>query len=174
MIIEKPLTTEYDPFYAGYIQSVDDQDVIGMIKDQQNSFPKFINDIPQEKHDYAYAEGKWSIRQVVRHLIDAERMFGYRAMAIARGDQTKLPGFDDHLYVQNADDSGISMQALLDEFISMREGHIRMIANFPISALMQMGNANGSDISVRAIIFIIAGHLAHHKQIIIQRYLSYV
>ncbi|UXX78731.1 DinB family protein [Reichenbachiella carrageenanivorans] len=93
MKIEKPLASEYDPFYAGYIQSVAEWDVMEMIKDQKVNFTKFIHDLPPDKHDYAYEEGKWSIRQVVRHLIDAERIFGYRAMTIARGDRVRLPGF---------------------------------------------------------------------------------
>jgi len=174
MLISKPEANEFHGFYAAYVEMVGVQDVLQMLKEQKSDFLQFIKTIPNDRYNYAYAQGKWTIKQLLRHLIDAERMFGYRAMAIARGDQSKLPGFDDHLYVHNADDSKNSMQELMTEFESMREGHIHMILNFTSQATERMGNANGSDISVRAIIYIIAGHLAHHKQIITERYLEHV
>ncbi|MEP2023109.1 MAG: DinB family protein [Reichenbachiella sp.] len=172
--IAKPETSEYHNFYAGYVEQVGDRDVIQMISQQKEEFIAFISAIPEDRYNYAYAEDKWTIKQLLRHIIDAERMFGFRAMSIARGDQSKLPGFDDQMYVKMADDSKNTMKDLLAEFEFLRASHIQMISNFTNQANERVGNANGSDISVRAIIFIIAGHLAHHKQIITERYLEHV
>ncbi|SMD31991.1 DinB superfamily protein [Reichenbachiella faecimaris] len=172
--IAKPEVNEYHEFYAGYIGHVGETDVVQLIVEQKTDFIQFIHAIPDDRYNYAYAAGKWTIKQLVRHIIDAERMFGFRAMSIARGEKAKLPGFDDHLYVEMVDDSKNSIQDLLGEFESLRESHIEMISNFTSQATERIGNANGSDISVRAIIFIIAGHVAHHKQIITERYLEHV
>lgn len=172
--IIKPQTSEYHEFYAGYVSQVGDQDVFEVLKHQKDDFIQFIKAIPDDRYNYAYAEGKWTIKQLLRHIIDAERMFGFRAMSIARGEKAKLPGFDDHLYVEMADDSKNSIEDMLAEFEFLRDSHIQMIANLTSQAIDRVGNANGSDVSVRAIIFIIAGHLAHHKQIITERYLEHV
>lgn len=172
--ISKPEAVEYHEYYAGYVSQVGENDILKMLKDQQGEFIQFIQTIPEDRYNYAYAENKWTIKQLIRHIIDVERMFGFRAMAIARGEKNKLPGFDDHLYVQMADDSKNSIADLLNEFESLRIGHIQMISNFTVQALERVGNANGSDVSVRAIIFIIAGHLVHHKQVITERYLAHV
>lgn len=174
MTISKPEASEYHKFYAGYVEKVGAEDVLQLLVKQKADFSKFIKSIPDDRYHYAYEEDKWTIKQLLRHIIDAERMFGFRAMAIARGDRSKLPGFDDHLYVDMADDSKNSIHDLLDEFEYLREGHIRMISNFTSQATERMGNANGSNVSVRAIIFIIVGHVAHHQQIITERYLEHV
>lgn len=174
MKITKPQPNEYHEFYAGYVGQVGERDAFQMIKDQKKEFIQFIKAIPDDRYNYAYAPDKWTIKQLIRHIIDAERMFGFRAMSIARGEKAKLPGFDDHQYVELANDSKNSIQDLLDEFESLRESHVRMVSNFTSQAIARIGNANGSDVSVRAIIFIIAGHLAHHQQIITERYLEHV
>lgn len=174
MEILKPKATEFHEYFAGYVGQVGAQNVLTMISEQKNEFIQFIEAIPDHKYNFAYDEGKWTIKQLLRHIIDAERMFGFRAMSIARGETSKLPGFDDHLYVEMADDSGNSVEDMLGEFESLRSAHIQMISNFTTQATKRMGNANGSDVSVRAIIYIIVGHLAHHKQIITERYLTNV
>lgn len=172
--INKPSAGEFHEFYAGYVNQVADKDVFNLLQDQKIEFIDFINTIPEDKFDFAYAPRKWTIKQLVRHIIDAERMFGLRAMSIARGEQAMLPGFDEQSYVDQADDSNNSMQELLQELEYLRSSNLQMISNFPSEAMERMGNANGSEISVRAIIFIIAGHLAHHKQIITERYIPHV
>lgn len=174
MQISKPEEKEYHQFFAGYVSQVGDNDVVQMLAKQKGEFVQFIQAIPDDRYNYAYGEGKWTIKQLLRHIIDAERMFGYRAMSIARGEKAKLPGFDDHLYVKMADDSKNSIQDMVDEFEYLREGHIRMISNFTSQASLRIGNANGTDVSVRAIIYIIVGHVAHHQQIITERYLKHV
>ncbi|WP_420581025.1 DinB family protein [Reichenbachiella sp.] len=172
--ISKPESNEYHDFFAGYVSQVGNDNVLERIKSQKDEFIQFIKAIPDDRYNYAYAEGKWTVKQLLRHIIDAERMFGYRAMSIARGEKAKLPGFDDHLYVEMADDSKNSIEEMLKEFEVLREGHIQMILNFTSQATERIGNANGTDVSVRAIIYIIVGHVAHHKQIITERYLEHV
>lgn len=174
MQISKPEASEYHEFYAGYIDGVDTADVLQYMRDQKDDFIHFIHSIPDDRYNYAYAEGKWTIKQLLRHIIDAERMFSFRAMSIARLEQAMLPGFDDKMYVKNADDSQNDINDLLEEFDGLRTSNIHMISNFTSQATERIGNANGSKISVRAIIFIIAGHLAHHKRIITERYLEHV
>lgn len=174
MQISKPEENEYHKFYAGYVNGVDSSDVLQCIKDQKEEFISFIRAIPDDRYNYAYAEGKWTIKQLLRHMIDAERMFAFRAMSIARGEQGMLPGFDEQGFVERADDSQNSINELLQEFESLRTSNIHMISNFTSQATERIGNANGAKVSVRAIIFIIAGHLAHHKRIITERYLEHV
>lgn len=174
MIIQKPNESEYHPFYANYVNGVETTDVAKFLEEQQSSFVRFIRAIPQDRYNYAYAEGKWTIKQLVRHIIDAERMFAFRAMSIARGEQGMLPGFDEQGFVKRADDSQNTMDDLLNEFESLRDANNAMISNLTVQSTERIGNANGSQVSVRAIIFIIAGHLAHHQNIISERYLEHV
>lgn len=174
MKILKPEESEYHPFYANYVNSVASSDIVNLLKDQQVEFVRFIRSIPEDRYNYAYAEGKWTVKQLVRHIIDAERMFAFRAMSIARGDQTMLPGFDEQGFVNRADDSQNTMDELLEEFLTLRAANNSMISNLTIQSTERIGNANGSKVSVRAIIFIIAGHLAHHQRIISERYLEHV
>ena len=170
-MINKPESNEYHEFYAGYVAKVIDEDIRMFLENQNQDICTFLKNVLPEKVNYAYSEGKWTIKQLVRHLVDAERVFGYRAMCIARKDTTKLPGFDEGDYMEAADDSKNSYHDLIHEFESLRVSNIRMIDNFTEQCFTRVGNANGSDISVRAIIYIMAGHVAHHKKIIQERYL---
>lgn len=174
MNISRPKTDEYDPFYETYVSSVSSDDILSYLTVQGKNFVEFVQSIPEDRHIYAYQKGKWTVKQLLRHIIDAERMFAFRAMAIARGEQEMLPGFDEQRYVENADDSENTMQDLLEEFESLRTSNVCMISRFTTRTTARIGNANGSRVSVRAILFIIAGHLAHHKKIITERYLAYV
>ena len=167
---------EYAPYFEQYIQLVskDEKSIIENLEDSQKEFKFLLRNLPEEKHLFTYEEGKWTVKQLLRHIIDTERMFAFRAMSIARNEQAMLPGFDDQSYVESADDSQNSFGEMLTEFDALRESNICMIQSFTSQALERIGNANGSSISVRAIIFIIAGHLAHHKNIISRRYLEHV
>ncbi|MEO9967221.1 MAG: DinB family protein [Reichenbachiella sp.] len=174
MPILKPEPNEYHEFYSNYVNLPNTDDILRYMADQKDEFIRFIQKIPVDKYNYAYAEGKWTIKQLVRHIIDAERMFAFRAMSIARGEQTMLPGFDEQGFVDRSDDSNNSMSDLLEEFESLRTSNVSMISHFTPQATKRIGNANGSQVSVRAIIFIIAGHLRHHKTVITERYLTHV
>lgn len=170
-MISKPASSEYHDFYAGYVNQVINEDILSFLQKQNDEVSTFFRQIPEGKINYAYAQGKWTVKQLVRHISDAERVFGYRALTIARKDQTQLPGFDEGDYIASADDSDNVYESLVQEFQVLREANIHMIRNFNDQCFAQIGNANGTPISVRAIIYIMAGHVAHHKKIIEERYL---
>ncbi|UXP31341.1 DinB family protein [Reichenbachiella agarivorans] len=172
MNIAKPNAAEYNAFYQGYVDEViQEGDIMQYLKTQRDEVVRFYEGLSQDKIEYAYEEGKWTMKQMLRHLIDAERVFGYRAMAIARGDKTQLPGFSEDDYVVYADDTANTIQDLITEFIQVRNANMSMIQNLNAASLARVGSANGSDTSARAIVYIVAGHLAHHLMILKERYL---
>ncbi|PIB35136.1 hypothetical protein BFP72_06870 [Reichenbachiella sp. 5M10] len=172
MKIAKPEKSEYNEFYQGYVDyTFHESDILGYLKAQRDEVMSLYESLPEEKLDHAYAEGKWTVEQLLRHIIDTERVFGYRAMCIARGDRTDLPGFDENDYVDQSDDSRNTRQDMLTEFIQVRNANMSMILNFSKEMLATVGNSNESPTSVRAIVYILGGHLAHHLTILKERYL---
>ena len=131
----------------------------------------FYTSLPEEKADHRYAEGKWSIKELLLHMIDAERIFGYRALRIARKDQTPLPGFDENSYTPASKASGRTLQSLKDEFAAVRKATDILLSTFDEEQLSQRGTASNHPVTANAIAFIIFGHLIHHKQILEERYL---
>jgi uncharacterized damage-inducible protein DinB len=124
-----------------------------------------------DKFDYRYAEGKWTIKDVIQHIIDAERIFGYRALRISRNDQTPLPGFEENDYVENTDANSRSIQGLLTELSALRHSNLLMFKSFTEKQLTRMGIASNHSISVRALGFLIIGHQKHHQKVFQERYL---
>jgi uncharacterized damage-inducible protein DinB len=145
--------------------------VIAELEHQVNSFPSFLKGLSQDKATYAYAEGKWTIMQLVGHVIDTERIMAYRALRIARADLTPLPGFDENDYVANAHFAERNMDSLAEEFAILRKANMYLIKSFNDDEINRLGKSNGSPMSVRALIFILAGHVNHHRMIIEERYL---
>lgn len=171
MIISKPEAGEYGQFFQGYIdQVINESDIMQVLKIQRDEWVKLYEGLPKEKWFYAYADGKWTLKQMLRHVTDTERVFGYRAMCFARGDKTALPGFEQDDYISGADDSANSGQDLLTEFIQVRNANMSMIQNFTSDQLKNVGIASGFETSCRAMVFILAGHMVHHMKIIQQRY----
>lgn len=167
---QRPQVDEFPLFYKGYIDNVGD-DVFAELEQQLDSFPKFLNAISEEKSSYAYAEGKWTIKEMVGHLLDTERIMSYRALRFARQDTTALPGFDENDYVKYAHFADRTLQSLVDEFITLRKSTLFLIKSFREEDLNRSGISNDKPITVRALIFIMAGHVNHHKQILKERYL---
>lgn len=167
----KPSETEYHSFYESYIKRVDADDILAYLEKQNEDIVSFLKNFPRDKHDFAYAEGKWTVKELLRHIIDMERIFGYRALTVARKDSIELPGFDENDYVLSSDDSHLSFEALVLEYDLLRRSNLIQFKNFSQRMFLEKGSANGGVVSVRAIIFIIAGHLEHHKTIIKERYL---
>lgn len=168
----KPSKDEYASYYEGYIQEVIHQDIIKTLKNQLNEIDDFLSEIPEDKHDYAYADGKWTVKQVIGHLIDTERVMAYRAMRIARKDTTPLASFDEELYAANLDLSKRAYEDVVDEFLLMRQANLYFYKSLSEQDYMQKGNAAGHTISVGALLFIIAGHVQHHFNVLKQRYLN--
>ena len=133
---------------------------------------KFVQNIPMDKFDYRYAEGKWTIKDILQHLIDAERIFAYRALRFARNDKTKLAGFNENSFVENVVANSRSIMDLLTELAVVRQATLSLFKSFSNEVLMRVGIASDNEISVRAIGFIIIGHQKHHQKVFLERYLN--
>lgn len=162
---------EYSIFNATYINAIENVALIEELEISLHDFIKFVQNIPMEKFDYRYAEGKWTIKDIIQHIIDAERIFCYRALRISRNDKTPLPGFEENSYVENTDANKRSIQDLLTEFSAVRQSNLLMFKSFTDEQLTRIGIASDNPISVRAIGFIILGHQKHHQKVFRERYL---
>jgi DinB superfamily len=169
---DRPSPDEYPSFYAGYIGQVPDGDVVEAMIGGAEIAAALLHDIEEEQGDHAYAPGKWTLKEVLLHCADAERIFAYRALRIARGDQTPLPGWDETAYTPQSGAGARSMDSILDELESVREASVTLFQGIPADAWERSGTANGKEITVRAIAWITAGHLLHHLGIIQERYLG--
>jgi len=162
---------EYSAFNATYINAIENLDLLEELEISLHDFIKFVQNIPLDKFDYRYAEGKWTIKDIIQHIIDAERIFGYRALRISRNDQTLLPGFEENDYVENTDANGRSIQELLTEFSAVRHSNLFLFKSFSEEQLTRMGIASSHPISVRALGFLMIGHSKHHQRVFQERYL---
>ena len=168
--MKRPQAEEFPLFYKGYVDTVSD-DVLAELEHQIDSFTALLRNIPQEKASFAYAEGKWTIKELAGHVIDTERIMSYRALRIARNDATPLPGFDENDYVSNAHFADRSLESLADEFAALRKANMYLIRSLNEIEIDRSGISNEKPISVRALIYIMAGHVNHHSAILKQRYL---
>jgi hypothetical protein len=168
----RPKPDEFLPYYGTYINRVPDGDIVDTLSRQITETIAFFKSIPESKVDYQYAPGKWTIRQIMGHLSDGERVFQYRAFRFSRADATPVPGFEENDYVANAPFARVSMEKLIAEFEYLRRASIYMFSNLDAEAMGRVGVANGNPVSVRAIAFIMAGHELHHIQIVKDRYLK--
>ena len=166
----RPQADEFPVFYKGYVDTVKD-DVLAELDHQIESFTTLLKGIPLEKSGFSYAEGKWTILELLGHILDTERIMAYRALRIARNDSTPLPGFDENNYVANAHFADRSLIRMAEEFEHLRKANLFLIKSFNETELARVGLSNDKPISVKALVFIIAGHLNHHIRILKERYL---
>lgn len=159
-------------FYKGYVKLVEHSDVLQALRISGYRTLELIHSIPEVKSDYRYADGKWTIRQVLCHMLDAERIFAYRALRFARNDQTPLSGFDENAYAAYLNAEGRSLIQIGDEMQHLRTSTIDMFSGFSEEMMTRKGTANKNELSVVALGIIIAGHETHHCKIIRERYLS--
>ena len=162
---------EYSQFNATYINALDNVELLEELEISLHDFIRFVQNIPMDKFDYRYAEGKWTIKDIIQHIIDAERIFGYRALRISRNDQTPLSGFEENDYVENTDANSRSIQGLLTELSALRHSNLLMFKSFTEEQLTRMGIASNHSILVRALGFLIIGHQKHHQKVFQERYL---
>jgi hypothetical protein len=167
----RPQPSEYPSYYDPYIKSVEGNDIIKALTNQVIGIPAMISQIPEDKEDFAYAPGKWTIKEVLGHVIDTERIFGYRALRFARKDKTPLSGFDENIFVANANFNKRTLYDLAHEFAIVRNANIVLFKHFDSPVYNEMGNANGKEVSVRAILYMTAGHASHHMNVIQTKYL---
>lgn len=168
----RPKPDEFLEYYGRYIDRVPDGDIVDTLSRQTTETIAFFKSIPEAKADYQYAPGKWSIRQVIGHLCDGERVFQYRAFRFSRADKTPVAGFEENDYVANAPYAKVSMEKLIAEFEYLRRASIYMFSNLDAEAMGRVGVANDNAVSVRALAFIMAGHVTHHVQVLKDRYLK--
>lgn len=167
--MNRPQTQEYPAAFSNYINLVGD-DVIGILENQGTEFSNFLNNLA-EKGDYAYAPGKWTIKELVGHIIDTERIMIYRITCFARNEVAALPGFDEDNYVANAFFKNRSLFSLSEEFAALRKANMFLIKSLNEEELNRFGNASGKNVSVKALVYLLAGHVIHHTNIIKERYL---
>ena len=170
--IDRPAATEYAPYYERYISRVPDGDLIELLERQLEDTLALLRAVPEERADARYAPGKWSIKEVVGHLSDTERVFAYRALRFARNDPTPLPGFDQDEYVRHGGFDARTLADLAAEFSAVRRATMDVFRYLDRDALSRRGVANGAEVSVRALAYIIAGHERHHGEVLRTRYLT--
>lgn len=169
---DRPQPSEFDPFYAGYIASVPDGDVLTTLMQQTDDLRSLLTPLPPATWRHRYAPDKWSVAEVLGHLTDTERILSCRALRFARGDRTPLPGFEQNDYVPVGRFDDRAPHSLLAEFEMVRSATLALFRHLPDDASERTGSANGADVSVRALLYIITGHQRHHAGILRERYLG--
>jgi len=159
------------PFYKTYIDILGDVELLDMLRRQLSNFPKFIDSIPDEKLLYSYEADKWTVAQVLVHVIDSERVFQHRALRFSRGDYTALPGFDQDVYAEHSMADRRSKESLMEEYKIVRKSSIALFADLDRTKLDNVGRASDMPWSVAALGFVICGHQKHHRNVVRERYL---
>ena len=165
-----PAESEYAPFYAGYVAKMaGESDVVATLERQRDELAA-LPAAAGERETHRYADGKWSVREVVGHMIDGERVFSYRTLRFSRGDQTPLPGFEENQYVAASTFDRRPLSSLVDELVLLRQANLGLLRGLAPDDWTRTGTANGHSVSVRALAFIMAGHVRHHLNILRDRY----
>lgn len=170
--IARPAPDEYVPYYAVYVTQVPEGDVLGLLRRQVDETAGMVQSLSDHDAEYRYEEGKWSIKEVIGHVSDTERIFVYRALCFARGEAAGLPGFDENEYARRSNAGSRPLRHLVDELRAVREATLSFFSGLTEELWLRRGTANRNGYSVRAIAFIIAGHERHHARILAERYLS--
>lgn len=166
----RPEPDEYGEFYQGYIDLVDEPNIIQVLIQQGQQVYAVVQRLTPGEVSHRYEEGKWSVKQVIGHLVDTERIMAYRALSISRGETKSLPGYNQDQYVEQASFENRSLQSISTEYDALRNANISMFNSFSEDQILRKGTANGVTVSVRALAYIIAGHERHHMQVLEERY----
>ena len=169
--IHRPEPTEYAAYYEQYIGLVKTDDIMGTLQKQAHDTHDLLSKVSGEKAEFRYAAGKWSVKEVLGHINDTERIMSYRVLRIARGDQTPIEGFEQDDYIAGGRFGARTIADLLQEFLSIRDATIQLIRHLDAESSARRGTANNKPISARAIVYVIAGHELHHRRILQERYL---
>ncbi|WP_289659853.1 DinB family protein [Flavobacterium panacagri] len=171
MNVSDILENEYSGHFGTYLKQAGDGKLIEELEISLHEFIRFVQNIPMDKFDYRYAEGKWTIKEIIQHVIDTERIFAYRALRFSRNDKTPLPSFEEQDYADNTDANSRHLQDLLTELSAVRHSNMLFYKSLSDDQLKRIGTASGNQISVRALGFIIIGHQKHHQKVFEERYL---
>jgi len=164
-------TEEFNHFYATYINTLENVDLNEALLNGKKWFINFVNELPVAKLQHRYAEGKWTIAEVLLHIVDTERIFQYRAFRFSRNDMTPLPGFEQDGYILESDSENRSKENILEEYLAVRNATIMLFDNISAIKLKRVGTASDMPWSVAALGFVISGHQKHHANILMERYL---
>lgn len=167
----RPDENDYAPYYKGYIEKIKGDDILKILFEQTKECQNILNSFPEHKGDYRYQEGKWTLKQVIGHVMDTERVFTYRALCIARGEKQPLPGFEQDDYVNTGKFESRNLFDLIYELRLLRESNLLLFKSFDDDMLNRRGTASGYEVTVNALLFMIAGHMQHHLDILRERYL---
>lgn len=167
------LKTEYAPYFEQYIKLVysEESSILESLKSAQKEFENLLRNVPKEKHGFSYAAGKWTLKEVIQHVIDTERIFCYRALCFARNDKTSLPGYDQDIFVENDNANDRNYFDLLEEMEVLRTSTIHLYKSFSEEALLRIGVASDEKMSVRALGYLFSGHQIHHLNVVKEYYL---
>ena len=168
--MNRPETTEYDAYYEGYVSLVADEDIIAALEKQPSELKDLFANVSEDRGTFAYEKGKWTLKEMLSHLIDGERIFAYRVLRISRGDETPIEGFEQDGYIENSHANDRCFVDLLDEFELQRRSSLHLFKNLSDEDARRFGIANEVRISVRALVYIMAGHVRHHIAILKERY----
>ena len=171
MIIKSPDRSEYPEYFETYIKLVPKDRVMKQLQDSILDLQSIISNIPEEFENFSYAPGKWTVKDVVGHVIDTERIMAYRALRFGRNDSVELPGYDQNIYAPHANYNKRTLYDIAHEFGLVRESNLILFKNFDEKALMRKGKANKWDMTVRSLIYVISGHELHHLRVLKTKYL---
>jgi len=172
MKISRPNPDEYADYYGKYIAYVQTDDPLKELRKSKEKLMKFISKLSKKELKHRYAEGKWSIKEILVHLVDAERIWGYRALRVARNDKTPLPGWEENDYAPASKADDRKIKSILREFETVRNASVALFEGFEEEMLMRTGTASNHPISVRALAYVMMGHQLHHVSVIKERYLN--
>ncbi|MEH7548337.1 MULTISPECIES: DinB family protein [Bacillaceae] len=170
-MVQRPEVSEFPEYYLPYVNLVPDGDLSEILKENLEKTASLAEGLSEESGQSRYAPGKWSIKEVLGHMTDTERIMSYRLLRIGRGDRTPLAGFNENDYIAASNFDGLSIKQIIEDFTAVRKATITLINNMPEEAWERIGVANNSDTTTRALAYIIAGHALHHLKIINERYL---
>lgn len=170
--MSRPEKNEYAEYYETYVSLVEETDIVSALQNQLAELENLFAEMSEEKAAYAYAEGKWSIKELIGHLIDGERIFSHRAFRFSRADQTALAGFEQNDYITHGNFNNQSLADLIEEFSLLRKANNILFKNLSAEAWTRTGTASDAQVSVRALAYIMVGHVRHHANILKERYLT--
>jgi len=171
-MIPRPASEDYSPYFAGYIGRVPEGDIVELLRRQQADMSSLLSALPADKLTYRYAEGKWSVAELIGHIADTERVMSYRLLRVARGDRTPLPGFDQDAFIAGADFDEWSLEALAAEYEAVRRATLSLIQRLPERAFGFRGIVSGRETTAAALAYVIAGHELHHVDALRRLYLE--
>jgi hypothetical protein len=167
----RPEAGDYAPYYENYIKLIEGDDILKILNDQSKRTQDILNSFSEHKGNFRYADGKWTVKEVVGHLMDSERVFAYRALCIARGEKKSLPGYEQDDYVKEGNFNGRELFELNYDFRLLRESNLLLFRSFTPEIMKRKGFANENSITVLALLFIIAGHEKHHMKVLREKYI---